>query len=98
MLIRWLLYLSLFLSIRRPPVSTRTATLFPYTTLFRSPVHEHDDQASDHEHDRQDADRPGRPASGRLLHGASSTVLCSFVSRRGRARRARRPEIGRAHV
>src|SRR3546814_13228354 len=22
--------------IRRPPVSTRTATLFPYTTLFRS--------------------------------------------------------------
>src|SRR3546814_9950165 len=25
-----------FLSIRRPPRSTRTATLFPYTTLFRS--------------------------------------------------------------
>src|SRR3546814_5615637 len=25
-----------FLSIRRPPVSTRTDTLFPYTTLFRS--------------------------------------------------------------
>src|SRR3546814_1357735 len=24
--------------IRRPPGSTRTATLFPYTTLFRSPV------------------------------------------------------------
>src|SRR3546814_14750553 len=23
--------------IRRPPVSTRTDTLFPYTTLFRSP-------------------------------------------------------------
>src|SRR3546814_8901517 len=22
---------------RRPPISTRTATLFPYTTLFRSP-------------------------------------------------------------
>src|SRR3546814_13029562 len=27
-----------FLMIRRPPRSTRTATLFPYTTLFRSPV------------------------------------------------------------
>src|SRR3546814_15510350 len=25
-----------FLKIRRPPRSTRTATLFPYTTLFRS--------------------------------------------------------------
>src|SRR3546814_10157138 len=27
-----------FLMIRRPPRSTRTATLFPYTTLFRSPL------------------------------------------------------------
>src|SRR3546814_5615116 len=26
-----------FLMIRRPPGSTRTHTLFPYTTLFRSP-------------------------------------------------------------
>src|SRR3546814_7249451 len=26
-----------FLIIRRPPSSTRTDTLFPYTTLFRSP-------------------------------------------------------------
>src|SRR3546814_6134055 len=27
--------------IRRPPISTRTDTLFPYTTLFRShPVHD----------------------------------------------------------
>src|SRR3546814_14968574 len=37
-----LLYLVLclvffFLMIRRPPRSTRTDTLFPYTTLFRSP-------------------------------------------------------------
>src|SRR3546814_17010263 len=28
--------LFLFLMQRRPPISTRTATLFPYTTLFRS--------------------------------------------------------------
>src|SRR3546814_9278127 len=27
--------------IRRPPRSTRTDTLFPYTTLFRSPEHDH---------------------------------------------------------
>src|SRR3546814_2547889 len=38
-----LCYLSLscfcfFLMIRRPPRSTRTDTLFPYTTLFRSPM------------------------------------------------------------
>src|SRR3546814_3653260 len=30
------LYLFFFLMIRRPPRSTRTDTLFPYTTLFRS--------------------------------------------------------------
>src|SRR3546814_8422918 len=28
-----------FLMIPRPPRSTRTDTLFPYTTLFRSPLH-----------------------------------------------------------
>src|SRR3546814_3254767 len=27
-----------FLIVRRPPISTRTDTLFPYTTLFRSPA------------------------------------------------------------
>src|SRR3546814_15307367 len=30
-----------FLMIRRPPRSTRTDTLFPYTTLFRSACTEH---------------------------------------------------------
>src|SRR3546814_2366878 len=30
------LYVLFFLMIRRPPRSTRTDTLFPYTTLFRS--------------------------------------------------------------
>src|SRR3546814_17942148 len=34
----YLLYFFFFLSIRRPPRSTRTDTLFPYTTLFRSRV------------------------------------------------------------
>src|SRR3546814_21085374 len=32
----YLLYRIFFLMIRRPPRSTRTDTLFPYTTLFRS--------------------------------------------------------------
>src|SRR3546814_20015549 len=31
-------FLFFFLMIRRPPRSTRTDTLFPYTTLFRSGV------------------------------------------------------------
>src|SRR3546814_17482801 len=30
------LFFFFFLMIRRPPISTRTDTLFPYTTLFRS--------------------------------------------------------------
>src|SRR3546814_12909462 len=29
-------YSFFFLMVRRPPISTRTDTLFPYTTLFRS--------------------------------------------------------------
>src|SRR3546814_11582402 len=33
-----LMYVVFFLMIRRPPRSTRTDTLFPYTTLFRSPA------------------------------------------------------------
>src|SRR3546814_16430063 len=31
-------HICFFLIIRRPPRSTRTDTLFPYTTLFRSPA------------------------------------------------------------
>src|SRR3546814_5146297 len=37
-----------FLMIRRPPRSTRTDTLFPYTTLFRSDI-----AALGHQHDAQ---------------------------------------------
>src|SRR3546814_1815311 len=36
-LVRVVSSLFFFLMIRRPPRSTRTDTLFPYTTLFRSP-------------------------------------------------------------
>src|SRR3546814_4869954 len=34
--IRVIVYFFFFLMLRRPPRSTRTYTLFPYTTLFRS--------------------------------------------------------------
>src|SRR3546814_15297393 len=33
-----MLFFFFFLMLRRPPISTRTDTLFPYTTLFRSHV------------------------------------------------------------
>src|SRR3546814_6228029 len=39
-LLIYLLFVIFFLMIRRPPRSTRTDTLFPYTTLFRSRVFE----------------------------------------------------------
>src|SRR3546814_20641131 len=40
-----LLYVFFFLMIRRPPRSTRTDTLFPYTTLFRSMLAGHADKS-----------------------------------------------------
>src|SRR3546814_16344783 len=39
-----------FLMIRRPPRSTRTDTLFPYTTLFRSTAHRQRHQRAAREH------------------------------------------------
>src|SRR3546814_5614635 len=36
-----ILFVCFFLRIRRPPRSTRTDTLFPYTTLFRSSTKKH---------------------------------------------------------
>src|SRR3546814_8071363 len=63
-----------FLMIRRPPRSTRTDTLFPYTTLFRSLVEQHEgtdaehDQGAGHEKSRQEVGvfvelQPHAPAS-----------------------------------
>src|SRR3546814_9576114 len=34
--LHWIYCILFFVMIRRPPISTRTDTLFPYTTLFRS--------------------------------------------------------------
>src|SRR3546814_7685663 len=39
-----------FLMIRRPPRSTRTDTLFPYTTLFRSDAQERDRRGREMRH------------------------------------------------
>src|SRR3546814_12327413 len=52
-----------FLRIRRPPRSTRTDTLFPYTTLFRSLEHLDDD----HDAATARAGRSGLCIVGRFL-------------------------------
>src|SRR3546814_1298979 len=52
--------------IRRPPRSTRTDTLFPYTTLFRSTEAEYE-QAEAQEIILKSA--PGTPAGGYAIHG-----------------------------
>src|SRR3546814_2326760 len=53
--------------IRRPPRSTRTDTLFPYTTLFRSPLHP-----------RGARRRPRRLYSARLRRGAAEALDLSL--------------------
>src|SRR3546814_3326494 len=67
----YLLLFVFFLMIRRPPRSTRTDTLFPYTTLFRS-----DRQDQDHPGDRR---RPDHRHPGRRLnlhrHGTGTARL-----------------------
>src|SRR3546814_3931466 len=49
--------------IRRPPRSTRTDTLFPYTTLFRS---QRRDPPADQRDDRRRDDRADDPARQRI--------------------------------
>src|SRR3546814_2393148 len=52
--------------IRRPPRSTRTDTLFPYTTLFRSKERRHDRERFRKPEARS---RPGCRLQGRRAHG-----------------------------
>src|SRR3546814_10771729 len=71
--------------IRRPPISTRTDTLFPYTTLFRSPAGQ-----------AQRADqRTGRAAHGRRVRCRPRSVGLRDRADRGRDRllpgRSRKP-------
>src|SRR3546814_15257954 len=81
------LFFVFFLMIRRPPRSTRTDTLCPYTTLFRSVV-------------RAKRLLAALPGSGRqACHGTHFGSLGSIAT----AAQRRRPafllrQIGRAHV
>src|SRR3546814_323 len=70
--------------IRRPPRSTRTDTLFPYTTLFRSIAREPGDiEPSHHGRNnpiRSQAKSPGKLAGEKIPAGYGSDVKSSCVS------------------
>src|SRR3546814_16784829 len=85
------------LMIRRPPRSTRTDTLFPYTTLVRSP----DARAA------RDSLGADRQAGAAVFAAAGRTRRAGPVDRRPESRPAQcgqclrlvvRAQIGRAHV
>src|SRR5213596_4182056 len=64
-----------FLMIRRPPSSTRDRTLFPYTTLFRSPRHA--DRRCERSSDRSGSWRSEEHTSELQSHGLISyAVFC----------------------
>src|SRR3546814_15757084 len=102
-----------FLMIRRPPRSTRTDTLFPYTTLFRSgtaPATDRNAQPAGNL-SRPDAGRTGfRDAgSGGADAAAGNSVVTAVAAGAAAARYSRRRgaiasgigqrrQIGRAHV
>src|SRR3546814_7833491 len=68
--------------IRRPPRSTRTDTLFPYTTLFRSSMSVSSESFTTHGHEWSGTSPGGEGGDGR--HGGCDG-RCGL-------------EIGRAHV
>src|SRR3546814_11419828 len=94
--------------IRRPPRSTRTDTLFPYTTLFRSPPPpdvldgpryglSHSRDADGRRDDRGDVDDRRRDRRRRLWPSAQGPVAADRGIEPACAQRARgRAAVGRA--
>src|SRR3546814_12782908 len=66
----WRVSYFFFLMIRRPPRSTRTYTLFPYTTLFRSVA-------------SADAKRPAAPPAKPRMLGDVAFRPCTLPSQMG---------------
>src|SRR3546814_3189368 len=77
------IFVFFFLMIRRPPRSTRTDTLFPYTTLFRSPQREPEPRT------RLPARRDAQPGDGgaQESRGLKPRSRGERTLARGRARR-----------
>src|SRR3546814_1497832 len=99
--------------IRRPPRSTRTDTLFPYTTLFRSVQADRADDRPGPERLRQGHGRPAEVRPGPVEEAAGRVLLSERLrDRHGLPERPLRPgrgdlpgrrvdagqEIGRSHV
>src|SRR3546814_17890298 len=64
-----------FLMIRRPPRSTRTDTLFPYTTLFRSPAGDARGPEEDPRRARRALRRPHAAGRGQPVAGGHGDLL-----------------------
>src|SRR3546814_9750227 len=73
--------------IRRPPRSTRTDTLFPYTTLFRSVVEPHRPVAADMDRPVELAVDPDRPRRFGMGQGRSDgrQVALQLIACRNRS-------------
>src|SRR3546814_2968956 len=83
--------------IRRPPRSTRTDTLFPYTTLFRSFVAAEEvdvDAFAEAAEGGEEPSRPGGVAVAEVLAGPPHTIEGDCVRRLAVAER--RPALGHA--
>src|SRR3546814_6532598 len=81
-----------FLMIRRPPRSTRTDTLFPYTTLFRS------GSVTVAGGDGSTVVRMPDGVEGRVTGRASAASFSVGTDGKGRGHVLSGQEIGRAHV
>src|SRR3546814_1320046 len=75
--------------IRRPPISTRTDTLLPYTTLCRSLLILHEHQIPDFDEAVAILLRRSRRAAPDMV----AMVIEDFAARTARPRVAHRPEI-----
>src|SRR3546814_12256171 len=106
----FVLFLLFFLMIRRPPISTRTDTLFPYTTLFRSAGrHGRRRAAAGYAADcrsgaRRNPSRSGQagwPWPGAPLHrraeGGCEEAVCRTLAA-GAYQRAHRPDVSLART
>src|SRR3546814_18165322 len=108
MILYVVLMLFVFLMIRRPPRSTRTDTLFPYTTLFRSGARvEHRLGALDAELDPRGLDvvdaavqhDPGHRVDRTVVaQGRTGAGHAGEIDRRGRVHDRQRYELRAAGV
>src|SRR3546814_1087465 len=69
--------------IRRPPISTRTDTLFPYTTLFRSEWLNVPDSKSGVRENVPGVRIPPSPPQNKRADSMSAFLLCRIEKREG---------------